>query len=200
MVKHIAFDFDGVIADTFDFHRIQVQRLYDVILEPQEYRDMHDGNFYESKNTKLAGVDFHGYGDAVGPAQAGTTPFPGAIAAIKDIAKSTKVSLVTSGWEVQILPFLQHHKITDCFAHILCADAGLAKHDKLNNILEREVLDTHDLLFVTDTLGDLREASFVQVKTLAVTFGFHQREHLEKGKPDFFADSWQEIISIIESH
>jgi len=69
MPAHLIFDFDGVIADTFDFHRRMVREIAGISLSEDELRDVHNGNFYEHTNTKIRGFDAQQYASAVAPAQ-----------------------------------------------------------------------------------------------------------------------------------
>ncbi len=52
-------------------------------------------------------------------------------------------------------------------------------------------------IFVTDTLGDIREATKVGIRTIAETFGFHNRERLKLGDPFRIVDSWEEIEAVV---
>ena len=52
---------------------------------------------------------------------------------------------------------------------------------------------------ITDTLGDLREASAVDLKTIAVTWGYHDEETLRKGNPAALVDNPAELAPQIES-
>ena len=56
-------------------------------------------------------------------------------------------------------------------------------------------VDLDKSTFVTDTLGDIKEANKLNIKTIAETFGFHNRQRLEKGKPYAIVDSWDELES-----
>ena len=63
--------------------------------------------------------------------------------------------------------------------------------DKFNVVLE-------DAVFITDTLGDVKEAKKLNIKTIAETFGFHNRERLEQGDPYIIVDTWDEIEEEIQ--
>jgi len=56
-----------------------------------------------------------------------------------------------------------------------------------------------DCVFITDTLGDMREAARCGVWSIGVTWGFHERERLEKG--NFFAivDKIEELSLTVQS-
>lgn len=52
-----------------------------------------------------------------------------------------------------------------------------------------------DVYFVTDTAGDVIEGNRAEVKTIAVTWGFHDRERLEKAKPDIIVNTPEELLN-----
>ena len=45
--------------------------------------------------------------------------------------------------------------------------------DKFNLIAEKYGVENKDMIFITDTLGDIREAEIAGVPTIAVTWGAH---------------------------
>jgi phosphoglycolate phosphatase-like HAD superfamily hydrolase len=197
-MKQVILDFDGVIADTFDFHLGKINDLYEVGLTAKEYFDIHDGNFHANTNEKIASLDFTNYGRLVGEEQSGVPPFPYAIDSVRELSKMTKLHLVTSGWEAQIFPFLRHHDIFQDFSSLKCADLSTSKHEKLEQILKSEISTPENFIFVTDTLGDLYESHAVGIETIAVTFGFQDEERLKIGSPNFIAHSWPEVMCIIK--
>ena len=50
-----------------------------------------------------------------------------------------------------------------------------------------------ETVFITDTVGDIKEGNKVGVKVIAETFGFHPRERLEQEESYAVVDSWDEI-------
>lgn len=197
-MKQIIFDFDGVIADTFDFHLGKINDIYKVGLTAEEYFDIHDGNFHANTNEKITHLDFTQYGHLVAEEQSRTVPFPGAIDSIIELSTLFRLHLVTSGWEAQIFPFLRHHDIFRCFSSLKCADVSTSKHEKLEQIVDSENNNADNFIFVTDTLGDILESNAVGIPTIAVTFGFHDEERLKKGDPNYLAHSWPKVMTIIK--
>lgn len=55
-------------------------------------------------------------------------------------------------------------------------------------------------IFITDTLGDMREAEKCNVKCIAITGGYHEEETLRKGNPILITDSGKEIIRAVASY
>ncbi len=65
-------------------------------------------------------------------------------------------------------------------------------------MFEKYNLNPQDCLFVTDTLGDLIEAKEVEVNSIGVLGGYHQRERLERGEPKKIIKSLDELISLVD--
>jgi len=68
-----------------------------------------------------------------------------------------------------------------------------SKVHKIKLLLEKYSMSPENTIFVTDTLGDIKEAQECNVPTLAVTWGFHARETLEKGNPTKIIDHFEEL-------
>ena len=54
-------------------------------------------------------------------------------------------------------------------------------------------------MFITDTIGDLREARHVHLRSIAVTWGYHPKELLEAENPFRIVSEFDEIKEIIEN-
>jgi phosphoglycolate phosphatase len=50
--------------------------------------------------------------------------------------------------------------------------------------------------YVCDTAGDIREAREAGVKAVAVTWGWHPRERLERAKPDAFIEKSEDLLAL----
>ena len=199
MLKHIIFDYDGVLVDSFRFHLDKYNDIFDVSLTAQELRDAHNSNFYQNKSAKFNLINIQKYVSTVAADQKYLPLRPGVKESLTILAKNKTLHLVTSGWERQILPNLKHHDIDTLFAHTLFADHGLAKHEKIRRILSDEKVDSALCIFVTDTLGDLLEAREVPIQSVALTIGFHSEETLKKGNPDYMFNTWESLHSFLIS-
>lgn len=201
MSKHVILDFDGVIADTFDFHLEKVNEFYNIGLTAEEYRDIHEGNFYHSTDSKISSLDFKGYPEYVKEEQALVAPFPGAAESLRALQTEYTLHLVTSGYKVQVTPFLKKQELGHLFTSLLFADHGTSKVLKIQSILDAASEGyKDDFIFITDTLGDVHEAHEINIPTIAVTFGFHDEERLKKGSPSYFAHDWDEVVATVQKH
>lgn len=84
----------------------------------------------------------------------------------------------------------------ESFFHITrCADETRSKPDPL--MLE-EILTDLDLqpqraVMVGDTTYDIEMAHHINMPSIAVTWGMHDRKHLEKVQPNFIFDSFEQL-------
>ncbi len=63
------------------------------------------------------------------------------------------------------------------------ADVHKSKVEKIKMVFEKYSIGPKDCIFITDTLGDMREAEKTGIDAIGVTWGFHKIETLEQGEP-----------------
>ena len=69
---------------------------------------------------------------------------------------------------------------------------------KFQHLFEKYNLNKDNVLFITDTLGDILAANKIGIKTIAVDFGFHERERLEKGNPLRIVSQFEDLLPSVE--
>jgi len=194
---HLIFDFDGVIGDTFDIlWAVSQQHATDPTLE--DFLAHHDGNVYEEPRLQfpMGAQDLFvgAYTERLGPSHVQmATPH------IKHLASEYILHIVSSNAEAPLLAVLEESGLRACFASVYGMETHRSKVAKFKMILTSAKLDPSEVLFVTDTLGDVREAAVVGISTIAETFGFHNRERLVQGNPYKIVDTWDEIMSEVET-
>ncbi len=108
------------------------------------------------------------------------------------------LAIVSSSMSSSIRTFLEKEKAAAYFKDVLGSDVHISKVKKIKMILEREGVAPVNVVFITDTLGDIRDATECGVKTIAVTWGFQERETLQKGNPAAILDNPAELLETIE--
>lgn len=195
MVKALFFDFDGVIHDTFDLAFGVNKKLYPEITE-EEYLQMFEGNLYEHKRiTKENAEDFFELQNKAFRALKIEEDIRKELLSLKE---RYLMFIITSNMEETINKYLQNNEMTHAFEDVLGYETHSSKVEKFKKIMREHGLKKEECLFITDTLGDLLEAKKVGIKTLAVEYGFHDKERLRRGKPLRIISHLGEIHPIIE--
>jgi phosphoglycolate phosphatase len=116
---------------------------------------------------------------------------------IKSIGNDYWLAVVTSSINSPVQAYLEKHELSRYFDDIMGADIHKSKVRKIQMALKKYDLEPQDALFITDTLGDMREADKAAVESIGVTWGFHDADHLSRGAPMALVHSPQELLAEI---
>lgn len=199
--RFLLLDWDGVLIDSFRRHLESVREYAGADILPGQYRAIHNGNFFQSNERGvLSGIDWRKYAEFV------RTRFPkeklsvGVIRSLRILSRSYRLYIVSSGQETVIEPILRRSGVRGLFDAVLGAEFHRSKEEKFRWIFRKCRTRARRCLFVTDTLGDLVEARRVGLPTLAVTFGYHGRAVLAKGKPGRVIRCFRHLLPAIRRH
>jgi phosphoglycolate phosphatase len=117
---------------------------------------------------------------------------------VLSLADEYIVTVVSSSRSSFIEEFLRKENLTQCFREILGVDIHPSKVEKINSLLRKYNIQPHDAVFITDTLGDIREANECGVFSIGVTWGLHDRGTLAKGTPKAIIDNPQELLEAVQ--
>ena len=191
--KHIIFDFDGVIGDTFALNWELIYALHPGVTEEQYRIDHHKGNVFEEPVVPFTDVTsteyYRLYNERLSVEHVNR-----ALPHLRELGKDYRLHVVSSNCEGAIERVLREGGAVECFGHILGKEAHESKVEKFHHIAREEGINFADAVFVTDTLGDLKEAEKVGLRACAVTFGYHPRAILLEGSPLFVVDTWEELV------
>ena len=129
--------------------------------------------------------------------------YPGAgeaLAALK--AMGLAVGLVTSKTRASLtasamaLGLLQYFDLTVCGDHV-----ARPKPDPLpvETALKKMGLRPEEAVYAGDSVQDLLCARGAGVKVISVTWGARRRDELAAEKPEFLADSWDDLIAAVKA-
>lgn len=200
--KIIFFDFDGVFVNSLStaFDIIQTNQSN---LTLENYRTRFEGNINETvdlnKPLQVAHQKATTFFDAYAPRLLQLPLIPAMTNVATQLAAQYPLYIVSSTISSAIAAFLVQHKLAACFTKILGNDVAKSKVKKFKMVLADTGLTPADSIFITDTLGDIREADEVGIATIAVTWGYHDQATLERGTPYALVTQADEIIPHIEA-
>lgn len=202
--KLILFDVDGVIVDSFEEIYVYVSALIkkqgNVDISREEFRLFFESNPLESISKHIRTMpheenatkeDFAGFLNAYSK----TKVFENGISeVIQKLAKNNTLVVITSTIIEAVTEKIAEKNLDVLFAAFLGPRAGIHKDDKIKMAIEEFGKNAKEVIFISDTSGDILEAKKIPVKTIAVSWGYHSRETLEKVAPDVIVDSPQQLL------
>ena len=193
----LLFDFDGVIIDSFGILYQSALEAYPDLGTIEEYRRLFEGNIYTSAEDKKGNKDTitieHPVFSRYIPRMLDRPPVHGMVPLLHEITETTSAVVVSSCLTESIKEYSHRYGLPNAFGAIYGADVEKSKERKMHLALTAYDRQPHEAVMITDTLGDLREAANVGVPTIAVTWGFHSQETLERGNPNHIVHSPDEL-------
>jgi len=206
--KLIIFDFDGVLADSFDYFYSLIRsgmRHIGLSFSKEQYRELFIGNVHQGfKNFinddkkyqdfsefRKANYDKYYYDE-----EKGIKLFPETPAFLKKIGKKYLLAIASSGKQVNIKNLLKESGDENLF-NLILADSSHSKKGMIKEILNKLKIDPGQAFFVTDTVGDIKVAKECGLKTIAVTWGFHPLNILKTTKPNRVAKNLEELQTLL---
>ncbi len=200
MKKIVIFDMDGVLVDTIEDAYKNVL-LSHPFMTREEYGQLHAENYHEAiakyraTNPPLeVSPEEHSIRTAAYTLQKSQASlFPGMRELLEKLQNEGYIVILnTSAYERNSFPLLERTDIKKFFDMLGTAEISKNKIDKFKIILEKYQVLAKDVLFVTDAIGDIREAREVNIPTVAVTWGVHTEE-------DFNKESYENLASVVDT-
>lgn len=207
--KVIIFDMDGVLIDSIPFARSFFLAGHPDVTD-EMYNEIHSGNFHEEvkkysyfkkgETEEEKNIRHQQYAEI----KSRTPIFEGILELLERLHNQEYIlALNTNAYERNCLPILKNSKILHLFDFIATAELSKNKVEKFKLIREKYNVNKKDILFITDALGDVKEAKIADVNTVAVTWGVHDRSFFER--EDFsnlvgIVDTVRELEDFIEKY
>lgn len=202
MKKPLIFDFDGVIADSFDI-------TYDILkkLIPSATKEQFKASFntniqdvqYEGKKIRENGMIEKFSNEYVKRAKdIGINPT--VKNALKTLHADFELFIVSSSANRLIESYLELHDISHVFTQVLGLDIERSKVKKFNMIFETYDYTPKDSAFVSDTYGDIHEAHEANIDfTVGILGGYQDEETLKQAKPHAIVKDFNELVTLMQN-
>lgn len=192
------FDFDGVIDNNYDLSfGLCCKKFLNITVE--EHKKQYDGNIHlerEKLKERDTGFDLlrclsESRKDRKIEEEIKNT--------LASLAKDFKLGIISSCYEYGIKDYLKNNQVENLFSFVYGLETHKLKTYKFKKILEEFDFKKDECIFITDTLGDILEANEVGIGTIAVDFGYHERERLQKGNPLKIISRFEELIETVKN-
>lgn len=203
MRKLLLFDFDGVVVDSLDVYEGTVRRCLEKIGQPiiktrAEFLALYEDNFYASLVNR--GVDLDTFMaasvDILAQVNYGEMKlYADLIPVLAKLQAGNILVIVSSSDSEDIRLILRLHQLQDYFQDIFGSDVNFSKKEKILQALAKYGIDKGNACYIGDTVGDIKEAQAVGIRTIAVTWGWHSREMLTAARPDHLIDRPEELLN-----
>ena len=202
MKKCFAFDFDGTLADTLDpfyeaFGQACIQAEIGALTQ-ESFLQIFEGNMFEG----LSDLGMKPGGEAgfmdhlkqlLTQSQESVRLFSGIREMLNELGEKAPVYVITSNASAIAQAVLDANSVTTVRA-VLGGDVERSKVVKLTNL--KETYPDRRLYYVGDTCGDITEAHHAGAKAVAVSWGWHSVERLQKVVPDHVLQSPADIFGV----
>lgn len=206
--KCIAFDFDGTLADTEEM----TFRIYNDIackykLAPIDREDLRKLKRLQVQEIlELVNIPLHKVPKLIKQGQKRmremkdqVKPFDPALSEkLNSIRKNVQYcGIITSNSKKVVRAFLQNQHLAEDIDFLVNARLH-TKDEKLQKIMEKYKLKAEEMLYVGDETRDIQACQKAGIDIIAVKWGYNAPEALEAMKPTYLADSFDDIITVVE--
>lgn len=124
-------------------------------------------------------------------------PFPGMVDFLRALKNTRKARclLLSSNSRDNIEAFLARHQI-ELFEHLSCGTSMFGKGARLRKLVERVELNPATTAYVGDEVRDIEAAKSAGLRSIAVSWGYADREALASEQPDYLIDEPAQLIEL----
>jgi phosphoglycolate phosphatase len=197
-MKLILFDFDGVLVDTL-LISFSISAEMDDKLSLEEYKSFFHGNIYDAIKSGRGRDSYRPDYYEQYSARTRELRVPDELKKVLNkLSLSDTLVIVSSTPASLINEILDRDGVAAYFEDIYGREIHTSKVVKIKMLLEKYKIAPEGAVYITDTVGDIMEARECGVKSIAVTWGFHDEATLQKAKPAKIVSNPEDLIKSIE--
>lgn len=201
----IIFDFDGTVADSFDY--IADFLAYEAGRPPltkEERAGLRGrsmaaiGRKFGISWPKLLRLFFKGR-SRMHIAMSHVEPFEGMPEVIEKLhAEGHELFMLSSNTVRNIHAFLHKYDLYEYFLQIYGGIGLFGKAPSLRRLLKDQQIELDNAVYIGDELRDVQSAQSIGLRAVAVTWGFARPSALKSAKPTALAGSPEELLAVLE--
>jgi phosphoglycolate phosphatase len=207
MITHVAFDFDGTLADSGNV----AIASYNEIAQQNGYGKLTADNLQEMRKLsilercKALGVPPYKmpwvmiqvgrvYRKAIHSIEF-NEGIPELLKELRD--RGLKLVIVSSNEEENIRAFLKRHSVEAWVEDVICSSRIFGKAQLLRTLMKRTGLQRDQLVYVGDEHRDIEACKEAGVRVIAVRWGFDAENRLVEAEPDAIATHPAEVAECV---
>lgn len=122
-------------------------------------------------------------------------PFREIKAVLNKLSRNHTLGILTSNKKENVQSFLDKHSL-NYFNFVYSEKDIFGKDKKLNKIMKKYNFKENETYYIGDETRDVEAAKKLNLKTVAVTWGFESKELLKKSKPDKIITKPDDLLNI----
>jgi len=202
---YLIFDFDGTIADTFEAILKAVRSIskdygMEKITDEDIKKFKEKGMRQLIKDLKISLVKMATINRRIkaiiNKDIASLKSFPGLKEAFLELKKrGYSIGILTSNSKGNVEKFLKSNDLG--FFEFIYSDSSLFGKDKvLKKLLREHNIKSNRVVYFGDEIRDIQAALKLNIKIVAVSWGFNSKKALEKYKPTYLLEKPSEILTL----
>ncbi len=202
------FDYDGVIVDSFNqlLHlAVQAYKPSSCCRPPiaEDFRRIENLAFEDlGRRIGLCGDQISEYVARcfkLQNEQWNVDVFPDIVPTLLQLASSHVLVIITSSQSAAVATTLEEFGLGSSISAILGGELGTTKAERIIQSRKKYSFEERDTFMVGDAISDIRQGKLAGVKTIAVSWGFQDRELLENESPDSIIDFPGDLLKVATS-
>ena len=206
MIKNIIFDWSGTISDDFkpvyEAIMIVMEKMISKNISTEEFRrefELPPVKFWQKYIPNIDLDEEHKlFLDAIHKVDPPTI-YPIIKKVLEDLkSKGLNLFVISSHPHEKLMVEAVSYGITDLFSEIRGGIYDKVK--SLEDITTENKLTKQETVYIGDMIYDIEAGKKVGVKTIAVTYGYQDKDKLSKMNPDHIISSPEELVNIINNN